>query len=163
MSLLTTFLLAPVSRVTIATRTMNFDHARLLSQSESRLGILRGRSSEGCARYDQAVACCNQPLNVLVARVPLFNPEGQIMISHAEIEHGSARNKRCFSVSKTCRNSCKFLHRSAFCSVVTKLHERENTAKYGLFLVLPVRIELTTSPLPRGCSTTELRQRRALL
>jgi hypothetical protein len=30
-----------------------------------------------------------------------------------------------------------------------------------LFLVLPVRIELTTSPLPRGCSTTELRQRRA--
>src|SRR5215468_12040051 len=28
-------------------------------------------------------------------------------------------------------------------------------------LVLPVRIELTTSPLPRGCSTTELRQRRA--
>ena|SRR5262245_53096152 len=26
------------------------------------------------------------------------------------------------------------------------------------FLVLPVRIELTTSPLPRGCSTTELRQ-----
>src|SRR5437764_12743929 len=28
-------------------------------------------------------------------------------------------------------------------------------------LVLPVRIELTTSPLPRGCSTTELRQRAA--
>src|SRR5215467_2237961 len=30
----------------------------------------------------------------------------------------------------------------------------------GLVVVLPVRIELTTSPLPRGCSTTELRQRR---
>ena len=29
------------------------------------------------------------------------------------------------------------------------------------YLVLPVRIELTTSPLPRECSTTELRQRRA--
>jgi hypothetical protein len=28
-------------------------------------------------------------------------------------------------------------------------------------MVLPVRIELTTSPLPRGCSTTELRQRDA--
>jgi hypothetical protein len=28
----------------------------------------------------------------------------------------------------------------------------------GLVVVLPVRIELTTSPLPRGCSTTELRQ-----
>ena len=27
-------------------------------------------------------------------------------------------------------------------------------------LVLPVRIELTTSPLPRECSTTELRQRK---
>ncbi len=26
-------------------------------------------------------------------------------------------------------------------------------------VVLPVRIELTTSPLPRECSTTELRQR----
>ena len=29
----------------------------------------------------------------------------------------------------------------------------------GRFLVLPVRIELTASPLPRECSTTELRQR----
>jgi hypothetical protein len=28
----------------------------------------------------------------------------------------------------------------------------------GLELVLPERIELSTSPLPRGCSTTELRQ-----
>src|SRR5437773_5986608 len=28
-------------------------------------------------------------------------------------------------------------------------------------LVLPERIELSTSPLPRGCSTTELRQHRA--
>ena len=27
-------------------------------------------------------------------------------------------------------------------------------------LVLPDRIELSTSPLPRGCSTTELRQRK---
>ncbi|SRR5579871_2917730 len=27
-----------------------------------------------------------------------------------------------------------------------------------IFLVLPGRIELTTSPLPRECSTTELRQ-----
>src|SRR5581483_12041749 len=33
-------------------------------------------------------------------------------------------------------------------------------ALVGTFVVLPVRIELTTSPLPRGCSTTELRQRR---
>src|SRR6266571_8950123 len=32
------------------------------------------------------------------------------------------------------------------------------TLAYRHFLVLPVRIELTTSPLPRGCSTTELRQ-----
>ena len=28
----------------------------------------------------------------------------------------------------------------------------------GFFLVLPDRIELSTSPLPRECSTTELRQ-----
>ncbi len=31
----------------------------------------------------------------------------------------------------------------------------------GDLVVLPVRIELTTSPLPRECSTTELRQRLA--
>jgi hypothetical protein len=30
--------------------------------------------------------------------------------------------------------------------------------KANMRMVLPVRIELTTSPLPRGCSTTELRQ-----
>ena len=30
---------------------------------------------------------------------------------------------------------------------------------YWAFLVLPLRIELRTSPLPRECSTTELRQR----
>ena len=29
-------------------------------------------------------------------------------------------------------------------------------------MVLPHRIELWTSPLPRGCSTTELRQQKAL-
>ncbi len=30
----------------------------------------------------------------------------------------------------------------------------------GISTMLLVRIELTTSPLPRGCSTTELQQRR---
>jgi hypothetical protein len=35
----------------------------------------------------------------------------------------------------------------------------EQTKKRQEILVLPVRIELTTSPLPRECSTTELRQR----
>ena len=34
-----------------------------------------------------------------------------------------------------------------------------NALLYWCGVVLPVRIELTTSPLPRGCSTTELRQR----
>src|SRR5215831_696 len=34
--------------------------------------------------------------------------------------------------------------------------------EYRCFMVLPVRIELTTSPLPRGCSTTELRQHQAV-
>src|ERR1700758_616365 len=34
-----------------------------------------------------------------------------------------------------------------------------NAVKSNDLLVLPVRIELTTSPLPRECSTTELRQR----
>src|SRR5262245_56603064 len=38
-------------------------------------------------------------------------------------------------------------------------HREELRERYPV--VLPVRIELTTSPLPRGCSTTELRQRRA--
>jgi hypothetical protein len=35
----------------------------------------------------------------------------------------------------------------------------ENPVNMRFLLVLPVRIELTTSPLPRECSTTELRQR----
>jgi hypothetical protein len=38
------------------------------------------------------------------------------------------------------------------------VREAEATLIYSHFLVLPGRIELTTSPLPRGCSTTELRQ-----
>jgi hypothetical protein len=45
---------------------------------------------------------------------------------------------------------------------------RSAPAKYGraeielprVFVVLPVWIEHTTSPLPRECSTTELRQQR---
>jgi hypothetical protein len=36
---------------------------------------------------------------------------------------------------------------------------RAHQAKILIWMVLPVRIELTTSPLPRECSTTELRQR----
>src|SRR5580704_4153545 len=35
-----------------------------------------------------------------------------------------------------------------------------NKLRFIATMVLPVRIELTTSPLPRGCSTTELRQRK---
>jgi uncharacterized membrane protein len=34
----------------------------------------------------------------------------------SDAEHGmrSVENERCFGVSKTCRNSCMLLHRSAF-------------------------------------------------
>ena len=46
-------------------------------------------------------------------------------------------------------------------SVVPSFGEHATLGKNSTKLVLPVRIELTTSPLPRGCSTTELRQRRA--
>src|SRR5215813_2941540 len=35
---------------------------------------------------------------------------------------------------------------------------RAHAVAGGHFVVLPERIELSTSPLPRGCSTTELRQ-----
>ena len=52
--------------------------------------------------------------------------------------------------------SCSVLHEFARCR---SLAEGESAVGDGLFMVLPVRIELTTSPLPRGCSTTELRQR----
>ena len=42
-----------------------------------------------------------------------------------------------------------------------KWRKRQGWMRNGLSrLVLPVRIELTTSPLPRECSTTEQRQRR---
>ncbi len=36
---------------------------------------------------------------------------------------------------------------------------KAHQAKILIWMVLPGRIELTTSPLPRECSTTELRQR----
>src|SRR5262245_6529346 len=39
-----------------------------------------------------------------------------------------------------------------------EIHCAANTSDLSNFLVLPVWIEHTTSPLPRGCSTTELRQ-----
>ena len=44
--------------------------------------------------------------------------------------------------------------------IVTKAVVR-NARFIRHLMVLPGRIELTTSPLPRGCSTTELRQRAA--
>jgi hypothetical protein len=40
------------------------------------------------------------------------------------------------------------------------LGPRVASARISVLLVLPLRIELRTSPLPRECSTTELRQRR---
>jgi hypothetical protein len=40
--------------------------------------------------------------------------------------------------------------------------EGAESTRTDIGMVLPVRIELTTSPLPRGCSTTELRQPRGL-
>jgi hypothetical protein len=51
--------------------------------------------------------------------------------------------------------------RVLFCQLLpnAKIDRRENRLISLAFVVLPVRIELTTSPLPRECSTTELRQR----
>src|ERR1700751_1111990 len=58
---------------------------------------------------------------------------------------------------------------TAFSPGVSNYHRRDDRGDQGeraahrraggRNLVLPVRIELTTSPLPRECSTTELRQR----
>ena len=47
-------------------------------------------------------------------------------------------------------------------SIVLRSHQKPlNVSDFSTsFLVLPDRIELSTSPLPRECSTTELRQRR---
>jgi hypothetical protein len=44
-------------------------------------------------------------------------------------------------------------------ALLEAVNEARNAYFYWVNMVLPVRIELTTSPLPRGCSTTELRQR----
>jgi hypothetical protein len=54
--------------------------------------------------------------------------------------------------------------RASFCTILPSafFSRLQKPLFIGLFVVLPVRIELTTSPLPRGCSTTELRQRRAV-
>jgi hypothetical protein len=54
---------------------------------------------------------------------------------------------------------CVFVLRSAYSCQMGMLSHTQCTLISRQFLVLPVRIELTTSPLPRECSTTELRQR----
>jgi hypothetical protein len=62
---------------------------------------------------------------------------------------------------------CELVHSDAMAAplcVAATFRQVQGRAKSELAdigVVLPVRIELTTSPLPRGCSTTELRQRRA--
>src|SRR5579872_3777292 len=72
-------------------------------------------------------------------------------------------NKVASRVSETCHYSCRFVHRSArYCIPPHSAaggKSLKNPIKIGCFLVLPERIELSTSPLPRECSTTELRQR----
>jgi hypothetical protein len=52
-----------------------------------------------------------------------------------------------------------FAFRSVLNSTEYDSESSQSAAIYQDFVVLPVRIELTTSPLPRECSTTELRQR----
>src|SRR5215813_6973165 len=68
------------------------------------------------------------------------------------------QNRSGFSVSETCHYYRVFLHRSALSDGPPSPPLGPNSNIQALILVLPVRIELTTSPLPRGCSTTELRQ-----
>ena len=47
---------------------------------------------------------------------------------------------------------------SKFSESKTPLKNQESQRYQGVEMVLPDRIELSASPLPRGCSTTELRQ-----
>ena len=50
------------------------------------------------------------------------------------------------------RASCPLRYHRSPCKVLMRV------SGAGVLMVLPVRIELTASPLPRECSTTELRQ-----
>ena len=79
--------------------------------------------------------------------------------SHAEFQRASSENERGFGVSETCHYRCILLHRSAFIRSVWPEPNSEKPLFSRLKLVLPDRIELSTSSLPMKCSTTELRQR----
>ena len=72
------------------------------------------------------------------------------------------RNEQRSRVSLTCHYLRIPLHLFAFCCIEAKYarapEKRLSALISGRFLVLPDRIELSTSPLPRECSTTELRQ-----
>ena len=55
------------------------------------------------------------------------------------------------------------VQKERFLSFTVQLHTAATIRGFNVFkgrMVLPDRIELSTSPLPRECSTTELRQRR---
>jgi len=110
-------------------RIVALNDARLLSEREARPGIFPGHGSKRSTRHDQTVAGRNQPLDALVSRVPLLDSKEDVTIWHDQIEHAGARNKRCFSVSKTCRNSCKFLHRSALLEKALPHQQIKKSAK----------------------------------
>jgi hypothetical protein len=75
------------------------------------------------------------------------------------LERGKAREQRGIQRVRNVSNYSRVL--ASFCTIERSPSRGVASHKpnmQGAFLVLPVRIELTTSPLPRGCSTTELRQ-----
>jgi hypothetical protein len=73
---------------------------------------------------------------------------------------GCSRNVTGTRVSDACQTSCTFLHCSALSGAAATRRRSKEPLFSGVLLVLPVWIEHTTSPLPRECSTTELRQQR---
>ena len=69
----------------------------------------------------------------------------------------SAQTGDC--MSRMCQPLGTFSHRSApVCTVQKSAGGEKPKQMLGFLMVLPVGIEPTTSPLPRECSTTELRQ-----
>src|SRR5262245_32001734 len=69
-----------------------------------------------------------------------------VMSTRPEME----KNETGFRASETCQSARVLLHRSAWNRILKASDAEQETHETRAFLVLPVRIELTTSPLPRA-------------
>jgi len=101
------------------------------------------------------VSCAEVTVNWNLSRATFERMAPRLLV-FGNLSTAVARKRRKIFGSSACRNHPGFPHRSAR-SEQQCLPESQNPLRFcGLFVVLPVRIELTTSPLPRGCAISSI-------